>query len=167
MLGQCEGFGGRSETLCSGGHGSEEGCVAAQRRGAIGGTGAARQASERAGERVCQCGSAGERLAVGAHGAVKRDPWWVLLVYALAVALTLILGGCASAKPAGTVNVAIPVACQERTPVAPAWPTNRLKPGVDVYVFTVHAQAEIIMREAYEEQLLAALSACQGSGELP
>lgn len=58
------------------------------------------------------------------------------------------------------VNVAVPVACQEKEPERPVMPTEALKPGATVDQFTQAAQAEIERREGYEVQLVAALAIC-------
>lgn len=72
----------------------------------------------------------------------------------------LALTGCASWRGGFAVSVPVPVVCKATEPDRPAWPTDRLAPGVDVYVFTIHAQAEIELREAYEGKLRAALAGC-------
>jgi len=76
------------------------------------------------------------------------------------VLAALCLSGCAGWTGGYRVDVPVPVACKATEPDRPAWPTDRLAPGVDIYVFTIHAQAEIELREAYESKLRAALSGC-------
>lgn len=58
------------------------------------------------------------------------------------------------------VNVAFPVACQERQPERPVMPTEALRPGATVDQFTQAVMAEIERREGYEVQLVAALTIC-------
>jgi hypothetical protein len=58
------------------------------------------------------------------------------------------------------VNVAVPVACQEKEPERPVMPTEALRPGATVDQFTQAAQAEIERREGYEGLLRTALAAC-------
>lgn len=58
------------------------------------------------------------------------------------------------------VNVAVPVACQEKEPERPVMPTEALRPGATVDQFTQAAMAEIERREGYEAQLVAALAIC-------
>ncbi|CAN7491476.1 hypothetical protein LJR074_003369 [Acidovorax sp. LjRoot74] len=73
------------------------------------------------------------------------------------------LVGCASAPPRveiQRVNVAVPVACQEKEPERPVMPTEALRPGATVDQFTQAAQAEIERREGYEGLLRTALAAC-------
>lgn len=58
------------------------------------------------------------------------------------------------------VNVAVPVACQEKEPERPVMPTDALRPGATVDQFAQAAMAEIERREGYEVQLVAALANC-------
>lgn len=58
------------------------------------------------------------------------------------------------------VNVAVPVACQEKEPERPVMPTEALRPGATVDQFAQAAMAEIERREGYEAQLVAALAIC-------
>ncbi len=58
------------------------------------------------------------------------------------------------------VNVAVPVACQEKEPARPVMPTEALRPGATVDQFTQAAQAEIERRDGYEGLLRTALVAC-------
>lgn len=74
--------------------------------------------------------------------------------------LCLFLAGCGSFGGMRTVNVPVPVACQEREPDRPAMPTDALQPGVSLFVAVKSMQAEIEIREGYEAQLAAALRAC-------
>lgn len=79
---------------------------------------------------------------------------------AAAVAVLVLLAGCAT-RPGSVTRVPVPVACAEPVPERPPMPTETLAPGVDVFRFTTHAQAEIEVREAYEMRLLTALQACR------
>lgn len=58
------------------------------------------------------------------------------------------------------VNVAVPVACQEPTPVRPEMPTEALRPGATVDQFAQASMAEIERREGYEGLLRTALAIC-------
>ena len=73
------------------------------------------------------------------------------------------LVGCASA-PARVeiqrVNVAVPVACQEKEPPRPAMPTEALRPGATVDQYVQASAAESERREGYEGLLRTALAAC-------
>lgn len=81
---------------------------------------------------------------------------------ALLVALgCLLLTGCETLRGAVGVNVPVPIACQEPVPERPVMPTDLLRPGVDEFTFTITAQAEIEVREAYSHRLLTALQACR------
>ncbi|MBL7091576.1 MAG: hypothetical protein ISS20_22590 [Acidovorax sp.] len=72
------------------------------------------------------------------------------------------LSGCETAPRVEIqrVNVAVPVACQEKEPDRPVMPTEALRPGATVDQFTQAAQAEIERREGYEGLLRTALAAC-------
>jgi starvation-inducible outer membrane lipoprotein len=74
--------------------------------------------------------------------------------------LALLLAGCSTTPTTVTVKVPVPVPCMAAIPERPAMPTDGLATGVDVFTFTVHAQAEIELREGYEGRLLAALIGC-------
>jgi hypothetical protein len=83
------------------------------------------------------------------------------MMRAIAAALSLaLMAGCATG-PGTVTRVPVPVACAEPVPERPLMPTDTLAPGVDLFVFTTHAQAEIEVREAYEKRLLLALSECR------
>lgn len=79
---------------------------------------------------------------------------------AMAGLLAVLLAGCA-AGPGTVTRVPVPVACAEPEPERPLMPTETLAPGVDLFVFTKYAQAEIDVREAYEARLLLALRECR------
>lgn len=72
-----------------------------------------------------------------------------------------LLGGCAGFNTSTVTRVPVPVACAEPVPERPAMPTEALRPGVDTFVFVINAQAEILLRDAYEVRLLTALQACR------
>ena len=80
----------------------------------------------------------------------------------IAAAAVLLLTGCEAAPRVEIqrVNVAVPVACQEKEPARPVMPTEGLRPGATVDQFTQAAQAEIERREGYEGLLRTALAAC-------
>jgi len=83
---------------------------------------------------------------------------------ALILILFALLTGCATQEPrieVRTVNVAVPVSCQEPVPERPAMPTESLKPGVMLDGFAASAMAEIELREGYEGQLRTALDNCR------
>lgn len=84
------------------------------------------------------------------------------MIRAAAVTVLILLGGCTSFGTSTMTRVPVPVACLEPVPERPTMPTETLRPGVDIFVFTKNAQAEIVLREAYESRLLTALSACRG-----
>ena len=79
-----------------------------------------------------------------------------------AIAVLLLLAGCASSPSVRVqqVNVPVPVVCQEAEPVRPVMPTEALEPGATLDVFVAAAIAELERREGYEGQLRAALAAC-------
>lgn len=58
------------------------------------------------------------------------------------------------------VNIAVPVACQEKEPTRPAMPTEALRPGATVDQYVQASAAEIERREGYEGLLRTALAAC-------
>lgn len=73
-------------------------------------------------------------------------------------AVCAVLAGCSTEK--GVIKIPIPVACTETVPERPAMPTESLMPGVDAFMLTRAALAEIDRREAYEIKMRAALAAC-------
>lgn len=96
-----------------------------------------------------------------------RYPWaWLASVSALVawVALMLVLTGCAASEPrteVRTINVAVPVACQEEVPERPAMPTEALTHRPELDAFVGAAAAEIDVREGYEGRLRVALGNCR------
>lgn len=77
----------------------------------------------------------------------------------MALAVVVLLAGCG---PGGTLQVKVPVplACQEKEPDAPSWPTDALVVGDSLHTKNAAMVAEIEMREGYETKLRAALRAC-------
>ena len=73
------------------------------------------------------------------------------------IAASAVLTGCGTAR---TVQVRVPVPCQEAEPVRPAFPTESLQPGAPPFVLLRAALAEIDRRAGYEAELVAALRAC-------
>lgn len=69
-----------------------------------------------------------------------------------------LLTGCAATMQ--KISVPLPVACTEAVPDRPVMPTESLVPGVEPFVLTRAALAEIDRREAYEIKMRAALVAC-------
>lgn len=80
----------------------------------------------------------------------------------IAAAAVLLLTGCEAAPRVEIqrVNVAVPVACQEKAPERPVMPTEALRPGATVDQYVQASAAEIERREGYEVQLRAALAIC-------
>jgi hypothetical protein len=72
----------------------------------------------------------------------------------------MFLTGCSVFNARTTVQVPVPVECQEKVPARPAMPTEALtaKPTIDQLL--KHQDAEIVVREAYEAQLRTALVIC-------
>ena len=73
--------------------------------------------------------------------------------------LAAALGACGTLTT-HQVSVSVPVECRVQQPQRPAWPTDALRPGVDVDRWVQAAQAELLLREGYESELEAALAAC-------
>lgn len=78
----------------------------------------------------------------------------------LVLCMALALAGCSSAPRLQTVNVAVPIVCQEVVPPRPAMPTKALASKPSLLDFVKAAQAEIERREGYEVKLRAALVEC-------
>ncbi|CAN5292462.1 hypothetical protein BH10PSE16_BH10PSE16_00600 [soil metagenome] len=74
------------------------------------------------------------------------------------IAACAILAGCSTQIQ--RINVPLPVECKETVPERPVMPTEGLQPGVEPFVLTRAALAEIDRREGYEVKLVAALVAC-------
>lgn len=72
-----------------------------------------------------------------------------------------VLTGCAAPGAGFEVKVPVPIKCQEPEPDRPAMPTDVLAPGVTLDLFVKAAQAEIEIRDGYEQQLQTALRNCK------
>lgn len=77
---------------------------------------------------------------------------------AIALCLVVLLAGCSSVLQ--RVNVPVPVGCLAVEPVRPVMPTAALEQGVAIDSFIAAAQAELALRDAYEDELRAALREC-------
>lgn len=86
-----------------------------------------------------------------------------MIVRSMTAAVMSLLAGCAGLTTSTVTRVPVPVACLEPMPERPAMPTETLRPGVDIFVFVKTAQAEIVLREVYEDRLRTALAACRAS----
>lgn len=76
------------------------------------------------------------------------------------VCMCALLAGCGTPPSPQTARRPVPIACQEQIPPRPAMPTEALAPTALVHAYVVASQAEIVRREGYERQLVAALVAC-------
>ncbi|WP_295850297.1 hypothetical protein [uncultured Xylophilus sp.] len=79
----------------------------------------------------------------------------------IVVVLAVLLAGCAAGAPQ-RVNVPVPVECRVQTPARPAMPLDALPASYSVDVWIAHAIAETVIRESYENELIAALRVCLG-----
>lgn len=82
---------------------------------------------------------------------------------AIALIAVCALSACSAARnhvEIQRVNVAVPVACQEKEPERPVMPTEALRQGATVDQYVQASAAEIERREGYEVQLRSALVAC-------
>lgn len=78
----------------------------------------------------------------------------------------LALSACASEPIIATpieIKVPVEVSCKIQSVIAPNWPVDLLREGDDLEIKTRALIAEIYTRAAYEDSLLAAIIACQGS----
>lgn len=82
------------------------------------------------------------------------------MIRALTFTVLALLAGCTT-LPGTVTRVPVPVACAEPEPERPLMPTDTLAPGADPFTFVIFAQAEIVLRDAYEGRLLTALRACR------
>lgn len=81
----------------------------------------------------------------------------------LDVGTFLLLGATLSAcgvAPQNKVKVPVPVEWRVMLPTRPAMPTEGLRVGVDLDLFSASAMAEIELREGYERELEAVLVEC-------
>lgn len=79
------------------------------------------------------------------------------------------LAGCGALLPrVVTVKVPVPMPCAEAEPERPPMPTDALR-GTQASLYDVvqAAHGEIVIREAYEGRLRAALSGCTRRPERP
>ena len=79
-------------------------------------------------------------------------------IYALLLAVLLV--GCTTADRIVEVKVAIPVPCQVVEPKRPAMPTEILPIESEIDVMLRHFRAEILVRDAYEGELVTAIRSC-------
>ena len=77
--------------------------------------------------------------------------------------LSLLLAGCQTAPISLPPSVEVPVSvpCRAVMPATPAWATDTMQPGADIYERTVLLLAEREQRIGFETQLIAAVGACQ------
>lgn len=73
--------------------------------------------------------------------------------------LAVALGACGT-MTTHQVSVPVPIECRVQQPQRPAMPTDSLGLGVDVDRWVQAAQAELLLREAYEDELQIALLSC-------
>ncbi|MCS4508876.1 hypothetical protein [Xylophilus ampelinus] len=78
---------------------------------------------------------------------------------AIVIAAAGALAGCGTARTV-QVKVPVPVECRVQTPARPAMPLDALRPPYDVDTWVAHAIAEVDLRQAYEQELVVALSSC-------
>lgn len=75
-------------------------------------------------------------------------------------ALCVLLAGCQTMPQTVEVKVAVPVKCQAQVPVEPVMPTDTLPSQASDFEIARAALAEIDIRDAYEDLLVAALKSC-------
>ena len=81
-------------------------------------------------------------------------------ICALVVAASLV--GCGTVEYRTVeVKVPIPVPCAVPAPQAPNFARKQVVPGADIFALAAAYAAELIQREAYEDQLKAAIAGCQ------
>jgi hypothetical protein len=86
-----------------------------------------------------------------------------VISFAIAILLLVAIGslaGCGGTLPAVPARTAIPVECKETIPSRPAMPTDNLTAASSLDSSVQAMQAEIVLREGYEGQLVTALKAC-------
>ena len=74
------------------------------------------------------------------------------------IAVCVLLAGCSAPQ---VQRVAVSVPCRVAIPARPLMPTERLPVDASLDAFVQAAAAEIERREGYEQELRAALGACQ------
>jgi hypothetical protein len=93
-----------------------------------------------------------DKAACGARNGISRATIAAVL-FVSAVYLT----GCASETQTRTITVP----CRATMPARPIMPTESLSPDALLDAFVQAAAAEIERREGYEQELRAAIGACQ------
>jgi hypothetical protein len=71
-----------------------------------------------------------------------------------------LLTGCGGTLPVVPGRTAIPVECREPIPQRPAMPTDNLTPESSLDASVQAMEAALALHEGYEDQLVAALTAC-------
>ena len=86
----------------------------------------------------------------------------------LTLFVALGLGGCVTTEKqpepkivSRTVNIAIPIECQEDMPKEPEYKTRELPEGTELFLVTRTALAELDTRDGYELELRTALANCK------
>lgn len=74
------------------------------------------------------------------------------------IAACVLLAGCSAQQ---VQRVAVPVPCRVAIPARPIMPTESLPVDASLDAFVQAAAAEIERREGYEQELRAAIGACQ------
>lgn len=77
----------------------------------------------------------------------------------------LLLAACQTPQPGiktviQKVEIPVAVPCKEVIPLTPAFNFDKLVPSNDIYGQVQALSADRLLHEGYEEQLLAALTAC-------
>lgn len=93
-----------------------------------------------------------DKAACGARNGISRATIAAVL-FVSAVYLT----GCSAAPQTRTITVP----CRVAMPARPIMPTEGLTPDAALDAFVQAAAAEIERREGYEQELRAAIGACQ------
>jgi hypothetical protein len=81
------------------------------------------------------------------------------VIRVILIALACLLAGCA-APAVLQARTAIPVECREPEPERPAMPTDNLTPEASLDASVQAMQAELVLRDGYEDQLRTAFHAC-------
>jgi len=77
----------------------------------------------------------------------------------------LLLAACQTQQPGiktviQKVEIPVAVACKEPIPLTPAFNFDKLVPSTDIYGQVQALAADRLLHQGYEEELLAALTAC-------